>query len=218
MKLLKQLTPLAVLSGALFTQSALANIQLTYTSFDLSFIQGYLGGEPDDSVGSADYPFKFSATFTATESNPATLLSGTFIEIPSWTSNPGFTHSISLIDSNITLNTDGSVSAWNFSFSALYDNAGNIDGGIDPSHDTWLINSSYGANTCNCDYVKAESDIFIRRQNTWQYINTLGFEFEGANLPSNWTIENVDVPEPLSYLLLLSGLGLIGAARLRKIS
>ena len=216
MKSLQRLGALTILSSTiLFTQSALAYTQFTYKSSELPFVQGYLGGLPDENVGSTDYTYGFSATFDATESNRTNFISGTFAGLPPLS---GKVHNISLIDSSITLNTDDSVSAWNFSFSVLSEDDGDVDSGIEPTHETWLINSSYGANTCNCDYIKAESDIFIQRQNGWQYINTLGFEFEGANSPGNWTIENVDVPEPFSYLLLLSGLGLIGTSRLRKIS
>ena len=192
-----------------FTHSALASVQFTYTSIDLPFIQGYLNGIPDESVGSSDYPFGFSATFTATGNNPATLLSGTFIE----TDFPDYIHNISLIDSYIGLDTSGSVNDWHFSFSAVQ-NGFQSDG--NPIHDTWFISSAHGTNTCNCDFIKNESDIFLRRHESWQYISTLGFEFQGDNNQGNWANNAIGIPEPMNYLLLLSGLLSIGLIRLRK--
>lgn len=198
---------------ALFAQTVSA-FQLTYTSQELPFIQGYLGGEPDDSIGSHEAPFPvFSAVFNSSENGLSYnfLSADVNIDFPhatSFSATPGY-------DSSITFNGDGSIAAWNFfvTFTRHYES---IPLEQPPGYNTWTVASSYGLDTCNCDTYWNEFDIYTPRQENWAYVNTIKVLFGAENTTSNWHYEATEVPEPMTPLLLLTGLGLLSAARLRN--
>lgn len=220
MKLIQTLNRVAIFSTAvLFSQSTLANLQFTYTSQELPFEGGYLGGIADDSVGVDEPPYPlFSVSFTANENNlTATLLSGN-LSIGFSPENSTLLGDVPAPDSSITFNEDGSVAAWHFALTLTENFPATPD--EPPGRNGWFVGSTHGANTCNCDWLMYDFDLYIQRPyNTWAYANTLGFLYGGlnTNTPENWTIAKVDVPEPQNPLLFLIGLAMIGLVRLRHI-
>lgn len=188
--------------------------QLTYTSDALPFIQGYLGGEPDDSVGTYDPPTPiFSAVFDTTGSGLTYSFSSANVQVDSpyaasFTATPG-------ADSSITFNSDGSIASWNFlvTFTQYFEEIPFVQ---PENYQTWTMTSSYGAGTCNCDTHWTQFDIFTQRQHTWSYVNTIRVLYGGDSATDNWSYESASVPEPFSAALFLTGMGLLGAARLRK--
>lgn len=213
MTLIKGL-PVIIFSSTLLAHSALA-LQFTYNSDELNFLQGYLGGEPSDLVGSHEPPFpSFSASFVGTTENlTSTFLSGDLtVGFPG---NQQLLQNLPTPLSSITLNPDGSIAAWHFllALTQTLPQTQDSPGGTN----SWLVESSYGANSCNCDSYTFFRDIFTPRPYySWEYVNTVGALFAGDNAPDNWSIDNTDVPEPLSYFLLFSGLAMIGIRRFRN--
>lgn len=202
-----------LLVPALFTQTVSA-FQLTYTSQELPFIQGYLGGEPDDNIGSHEPPFPiFSAVFNSS-GNGLTynfLSADVYVDFP----HPGAFSVTPGNDSSITFNEDGSIASWNFfmTFTRHYEA---IPLEQPPGYNTWTVASSYGIDTCNCDTYWNEFDLYTPRQESWAYVNTVRVLFGGDNSPDNWSYEAAKVPEPMTSFLLLTGLGALGVARLRS--
>jgi hypothetical protein len=213
-----------------FTQSAAAYLQLTYTSNPLSFLQGYLGGEPSDDVGSDDQPLpSFSVIFDRISDGSSTqTLSGT--GFASVLDESNFAENIPVSTGSLTLNEDGTPAAWNFSLQLTKLIPGVRDLEFDengelvyfneyslPSKTSWLFESSYGAGTCNCDKYLYEDDIYIERAYySWAYANTLGFLYGGESSPSNWSVTKVDVPEPKTYLLFALGLIVMCVRKMRR--
>jgi hypothetical protein len=117
-------------------------------------------------------------------------------------------------NSSITLNPDGSVASWQILLS--FESSGPAIGDNPPYSNIWFLESNYGIGTCNCEFFRYDYDLYSQRPYHWGYVNTLGFEFRNENMPGNWVIEQVDVPEPMNYLLMFSGLSMICLLRLRK--
>lgn len=217
MKLIKNFLVI-LFSSTFFCQTASA-LEFTYSNLDLRFLQGYLGGEPSDLVGNNEPPFPtFSISFNSTPENfHASFVSGDLtIQQPNGDSFEALLlEDVPASNSSITFNQDGSISAWNFSLALTQTSPQTIDNPGGTS--SWLVDSSYGDNTCNCDRYKSIYDIHTQRPyNTWQYVNTLGVLFGSETSPANWSYDNIQVPEPTTYLLLLSGLAIIGLTRFRK--
>ena len=213
MKLIKRIsTAITLLSATLFSQIALAYMELTYTSLNIPFTQGYVNGSPDDSVGSPGFT-SFTATFNSAENGLTHNFTSAILDVgPIDFPNPV---AASATDSSITLNPDGSVAAWHFFLSFVTETPG--DEFNLPSRDAWYVESSYGENTCNCDNLFAESDLYITRpHNTWAYVGTLGFEYEGDNASTNWAIQTIEVPEPTSYALMMFGFAVMSLARILR--
>lgn len=213
MKLIKHISTILVFFGiTLCTQAALAYAQFVYTSSGIPFTQGYLNGSPDDSVGSPSFT-SFTATFSSASNNLTHSFTSAALDVG--TTDFPQVLAASATDSSITLNLDGSVAAWHFFLSFVKETPGdelNL-----PGRDAWYIESSYGTNTCNCDNFFAESDLYITRpHNTWAYVGTLGFEYEGDNTPENWTIQTINVPEPTSYVLMMLGFAMMSVARILR--
>jgi len=231
MKLIKCAISFALYSSAiLFTQSAAAYLQLTYTSNPLNFSQGYLGGEPDDTVGSFDPPYpSFNVTFNNISDVPSTqnLAASGFVNLSDW---PILSEDVPVSTGSITLGENGIPTAWNFSLQLTKSIPGVRDLEFDedgeliyfndyslPSKTSWLFESSYGAGTCNCDRYRYDDDIYIERAYySWAYANTLGFLYDGESSPSNWSVTKVDVPEPKTYLLLALGLIVLCVRKMRR--
>lgn len=199
----------------LFSPAAFANLQFTYQSQELPFIQGYLNGSPDDNVGLHEPPypiFSFSSVANL-QDNRANFSDGHV-----WLSQPDDSFSdlgnFSAQDSYIRFNPDGTLAAWHLDLQLLKESSGGPWG---PSRDFWRVQSSYSDNSCNCDNFWYEYDLYIQRPfDTWAYAATLGFENGGTNDSANWRWEPVTVPEPWAIWLMALGLVSIGAIRERR--
>lgn len=217
MKIIHRLISLTVFFSTLFFTHTTLALQFTYTSQALEFKQGYLGGQPDDFIGTYDPPSPvFNVSFVGTTNGLTTkFLFGDLI-----VDERDYTYQLNDVpataNSRITFNNDGSIASWNFSLGLLKKTPQTKDN--PPGQEAWLFQSSYGSNTCNCDLYKKSFDIYTPRPYyAWEYVNRVGVLYGGENSLSNWTIENTEIPEPSSYLLLLFGLGIIGLTRLQKI-
>jgi hypothetical protein len=219
MKFKYLLHPFIIVSSAiLLTQPAFANPQFTYTSQELPFEGGYLGGQPDDSIGIDEPPYpSFSVSFAATENDSlASLLSGD-LTISLSPQSSKLLNALPVTDGQVAFDNDGNVTAWHFALALTETSPATPD--EPPGSTGWFVESTHGANTCNCDWFMYDFDIYTQRPYyTWAYANTVGFLYGGLNTnsPENWTIGRADVPEPPTSLLFLAGLAMIGLVRLRK--
>ena len=203
-------------STILLTQSALANLQFTYTSQELPFRQGYLGDIADDDIGSHEPPYpSFFVSFTSTENNLTTSLLSGDLTIDLSPQSSILLNNVPASDSSVTLNGDGSVAAWHFALALTQTTPATQND--PPGRTGWFVESSHGVNTCNCDWFKYDFDLYAQRPyDQWVYANTVGLLYGDVNTPDNWTIAKVNVPEPLSPLLFLAGIAIIGLVRLRN--
>jgi len=230
MKLTQRIITFVLFSSTLaFTNTASAYLQLTYTSDPLHFIQGYLGGEPYDDIGSDEPPYPtFNVIFNniSDTTSAQTLGSTGNVSASEW---PAFFGDIPITNGSVTLGESGIPTAWNFSLAVThstpgfreveYDSEGEIISGDSmlPSKTSWLFESSYGAGTCNCEKYRYDDDLYIERPYySWAYANTIGFLYGGDSSPSNWAVTKVDVPEPKSYLLFAFGLIMICVRKMRS--
>lgn len=218
MRLIQSLCAIIIFSlTTFFSQSTLATLLFTYTSQELPLLQGYRDGEADDSIGSYDPPFPiFSAAFIGPEnSQTVTFDSGNLTAgepLPRYL----LLKDLPATNSSITLSNDGSISAWNFSLAITQMVPETLDNPLYSRN--WLVESSYGIDTCNCDKLFFGADLFVERPfNTWNFIGTIGFLHGGLASPGNWSIEKIDVSEPGTYILLLTSLGMIVLVRLRSL-
>ena len=231
MKLIKRIVTFALLSNALvFTNTASAYLQLTYNSDPLHFIQGYLGGEPYDEIGSDEPPYpSFSVLFDKIPdtASPQTLNGLAIASVSEW---PILSEGVPITSgSSITLGANGIPTAWNFSLQITKSTPGVRDLELDengetiyfneytlPSETSWSFESSYGAGTCNCEKYRYDDDIYIERPYySWAYANTIGFLYGGESSPDNWSVTKVDVPEPKTYLLFALGLIVLCIRKMR---
>lgn len=217
MKFIQRLSTTATLFlTTLFSQSSLAYLQFTYTSQELPLLQGYRDGEVDDGIGSYDPPFPlFSASFTKTDNSQTMTFNTGDLSVGAPYPPYQLLNDVPATNSSITLNKDGIVAAWNFSLAMTQIVPESPD---NPMYSrNWLVESSYGINTCNCDKLFFGADLFIERPfNTWQFIGTLGFLHGGPSDPGNWSIGEVNVPEPQPHMLFLTSLAMIMLARSRR--
>lgn len=217
MKIIQRLISLTVFFSALFFTHTTLALQFTYTSQALEFKQGYLGGQPDDFIGTYDPPTPvFNVSFVGTTNGLTTKFLFGDLAVNERDQTYQFDSVPATANSRITLNDDGSIASWNFTFGLFIKTPQTID--YPMGQDAWLFQSSYGANTCNCDVYRRSFDIYTPRPYyTWQYVNRIGLFYGGENSLSNWAFENTEIPEPSSYLLFLFGLGVICLTRLHKI-
>lgn len=229
MKLIERATGVAIVcTTLLFAQTASAYLQLTYQSNPLQFLQGYLGGEPYDDIGSNEPPYPtFDIVFdNIYETTSTQSLTTGLVSASEW---PGLHENIPATSGSITLGADGTPIAWNFSLALTKSTPGIRDVEFDengeiihfgayelPTKTSWLFESSYGANTCNCERYRYDDDLYIERAYySWAYANTIGFLYGADSSPGNWSATTVDVPEPKTYLLLLLGMIVIGVRKMR---
>jgi len=233
MKLIQRIITFALCSSALvYTHSAAAYLQLTYNSNPLHFLQGYLGGEPDDFVGSIGreeppYPV-FNVLFNNISDTTSTQTLGSTGKLSVFES-PTLLGDLPISNGSLTLGTNGIPVAWNFSMQLIQSTPGVRDLELDENGDTiyfneytlptqtsWLFESSYGAGTCNCEKYRYDNDMYIERPYySWAYTNTMGFLYGADSSPDNWSIAKADVPEPKTYLLFVLGVIVMGVRKLR---
>ena len=230
MTLIKRILILLLCSNALlFTHSASAYLQLTYNSNPLHFLQGYLGGEPDDSIGADEPPYPtFSVLFDNISDTTSSQTLGSTGKVSVFES-PTLLGDVPITKGSLTLSTSGTPIAWNFSMQLTQSTPGIRDLELDENGDTiyfneyalpskisWLFESSYGAGTCNCEKYRYDNDMYIERPYyTWAYANTIGFLYGADSSPDNWSITKVNVPEPNTYLLFVLGLLIMGVRKMR---
>ncbi|RYY73663.1 MAG: PEP-CTERM sorting domain-containing protein [Gammaproteobacteria bacterium] len=229
MKLIKRVVCFALgTSAVLLTQTAAAYLQLSYSSEPLHFIQGYLNGDADDSLGSEDPPYpSFNIVFDkVAETSSQTLLGNALANVIGW---PTLNEQIPIVNGSLTLGANGAPTAWDFSLQTTKTTPGVRDLEFDengeliyfneftfPSNTSWLFQSSFGEGTCNCDRYRYDDDLYIERPYySWAQAATVGFVFGGKSSPEHWSVTNVDVPEPKTYLLFVLGLIVIGARKMR---
>jgi hypothetical protein len=195
-----------------FSPATFAGLQFTYQSEALPFIQGYLNGSPDESVGLHEppYPAFNISGFADIQNNQATITQG---DVWLWW-EPDNSHlgAFSATESYVRFSPEGTPVAWHLDLQLLKQSD---SGPWGPSRDFWRIQSSYGDNSCNCDSLWYEYDLYIQRPfDTWSYAATLGFENGGGNSLANWHWLPVTVPEP--WAICLIALGLVSISLLRR--
>lgn len=195
--------------SALFATEASA-YQLTYTSQPLAFQNGAVNTHGDLPV---DYlpPSSFSINFNSTDGTEAELLQAdiTVTEL-------GYSQSFVATaneGSQVIFNDDGSIAAWDFAITFTRRAPAN---GYEPPEDaTWILESRYGLDSCNCDSFYHKYQLYTPRQTSWGLAALVELYFGDSNSPENWKFNSTKVPEPSIPYLFLTGLGLLIAVRLR---
>jgi len=123
---------------------------------------------------------------------------------------------------SVTVGQNGNVTNWNFSFA--FDPVFVPTG--DPLDDAVqkLVNSrakifsKYGPALCDCDVVQMRFNTATILSGGHPFlIGPVEENYRDANQPRNWSLALVSaVPEPSTYLMLLSGLALLGACAQRQ--
>jgi hypothetical protein len=135
--------------------------QFTYTSQELTkFSHSVNGGDGVD--GYVPPPATFSVIFDAFDNGltydflSADVIADSGILIQ-FTAIPGN-------GSSISLNDDGSIAAWNFSVEFMQAAQGtNME--YPPDRALWRVESSYGIDSCNCESLMLDFDVYTQRQN-----------------------------------------------------
>lgn len=206
----------ALLTWAVSTP-AWAYLTLTYTSADLQLIEATLnGGEHPTAWESSAIPH-FFVTFESTRSEMQADGSRTMflqhskaeIRFPFNLSEPlEYTQQS---PAWISFDNKGGILGWNFAL--LFSRPASPDNAYPGEHFS-LIESSYGADTCNCDRAYERYDLFTGRPYyQYAYVGTVALGWQLDSSIANWTITNVEVPEPGAGLLSLLVFGLLFAVR-----
>ena len=191
--------------------------QFTYTSDELPWVAGYLGGEPSDIVGTREPPYpRFHAIFkseaTLVNSGPTTFeLDPAYVAVL-WPNDEVVENFVVQTPSFITLDSDGSVLDWEFSLRFFYR-------GVAPDEPPYEQLIEFDSGNGGVDHFKYKVDIYNQRPfNTWEYVNTVEVHQQAASNVDNWVIEKIDVPEPHPLMLLIAGLGtlLLGRSRVNS--
>ncbi len=205
MKLSQRLSLLIIFIAASFSHVSLAYPLFTYTSDKLMLIEGYLNGDLRD-ISMIEDPY--IPGFTVSFLNDKDHSNGTFssadfiVELVSGYQD--FFTGATISNGSITLNENGIATAWNFALSLTYKN---FDWDYGPDHQGWFIHSEYGNNTCNCDSLRNERDLYIPRANySWSYVASLGELYTGSNKAESWTIKYTNVSEPQAWIIMLFGI------------
>ena len=225
---------LAIFLTALFMTQSAAALQITYTNSSVGFKQGYSGLNAYDffrdsnktpGVRAFDISFTGIANGLTTTLISADLTLGTtakrhedaIIRLP----DASLLKNLPVKNGSMTFAEDGSLSAWNFYFSIVdkKESLRSSDGGhgAPPVDNNWMISSTYGPNTCNCDLFTSKIGNYAPRPyGTWVSASPMELRYGGKTSPDNWSMETTQVSEPTNYLLLLLGLGAIFLARIRN--
>jgi len=212
MKLIRRLILLVIYALTITPSTSFAHTLFTYTSDDLQLIEGYLNGDVRD-ISMIEDPYipPFSVSFVGEMNN----LTGTFFSgdlmVSVFSGYEQFFTAVPVSDSSITLNESGVALAWNFMLAVTRSSYDDVNG---PGRDSWVVKSEYGDNTCNCDILTNERDLYIPRPyNTWSYAATLGEMFSEENDVDNWSITSTSVSEPPAWVLILCSLFFLGLAK-----
>ena len=224
-------SPIILLIASFITQSAAA-LQINYSNPAVEFQQGYVveqiydyfEGDSEPGVRSFDISFTGITNGLTTTLVSADLTLGTtarldenaILRLP----DPSLLKNLPVENGSMTFDEDGSLSAWNFYF-AISDVRAQIrdpDGswGIAPVDHKWIISSTYGENTCNCDLFTSTMISFtMRPYGTYIPATSISLDYGGKTLPDNWALEATEVSEPSMFILLMLGLGGVLWGRMR---
>lgn len=195
--------------------SSAALLKFTYTSDSLPLSAAYYEGELWEYPEPIE-PVSFSMSFSAVEQDLSLKPITTFLMDDF---NFSFNSSYYVFDyplrlssgsyGRVSLNKAGEIVSWNL----LLEMAELITPETDLEEHRVAnrkinVVSRGGTNTCNCDLLTGRIHV-----HTWHYhwiqLAPLKFEFSNANQTENWTIENIQVPEPSLAGLCLSGLAVL---------
>lgn len=209
----------AVLTWAVSTP-AWAYLTLTYTSADLQLIEATLNGDDHPTAWEASTAPHFFTSFESTRSETQVDGSTTmFLQHTKAAVRFPFNQRDPLEYTQqspawISFDDKGSILGWHFAL--LFSRPASPNNSY-PGEQFSLIESSYGADTCNCDRTYERYDIYTSRPyGQHAYVGTVALGWQLDSNVANWTITNVKVPEPGAGLLSLLGFGLLFAARIYR--
>jgi len=123
------------------------------------------------------------------------------------------------VETHFTWSQEGDLTGWNLRFSLEEGTFSPITG---EGHFEMILESSYGAGTCNCDRYVYAYDLLSGDYGRYRWVGRRGFWYQAESNLANWidapvSMPNAKVSEPTPHYLLLLGVVLIGATRLRSI-
>jgi hypothetical protein len=212
---LRHIPVVALLLGVLLIAAqARASILFNYSSDSLPWQWGTMNGEPDLYGSQVDPPPSFAFSFFVPDSWLSATSPTTFtVPVQQASTDPVLFQNIDInpgAGGTMTVNPDGSVSAWNFSMLLT-----ELPVPQDPIYDVFdrrvLLSSAYGSGTCNCDILNLRNTLFFYNGEYFEPLGPAEAFYSGGNSPAAWTTSMVSsVPEPSSVLMLLGGLSLLG--------
>jgi hypothetical protein len=200
------------IAGVLASADALADTQFSYSSDELEWQWGKMNGEWDLYGSQGDMP-SFAFSFLATDSWLSATTPSTFtIPVHQVSTNLQFFETVDInpgAAGTVTVNPDGSVSAWNFSMLLT-----ELPVPRDPIYDVFdrrvYLTSAYGAGTCNCDVFHLKNTLFTYNGEYFEPLGPAEALYRGDSSPIAWSRTAISaVPEPGTAVMFLSGLLLL---------
>lgn len=207
----------AIVGSLFIAQTASAYIQYAYSSDALEWQYTKFNEQSyeeinDDPDGKINFNFSFEIDENLLSSTAPTLLTvkNANVFTDTATANEDYERSLrSAVSGTVKINPDKTINFWNFIFAIDVSdlNESNYLNNL-RDHNVRII-SAGGATTCNCDRFWEDINITTQRPyNTWIIAATLDNHYRNQSDFDNWTVTEVNVPEPGS--LALASIGLLG--------
>lgn len=197
-----------------------AYVKLTYTSDPLEFVDANLNGLEHPTASQATPPylqavFESTSQMTATDGTLTLFLRHSRVELIT----PGnYEDPLNYSPQGpafIIFDKAGAIVAWEFAL--LFSRPSSTH--EYPGEQFRLLESSYGNSSCDCDKAHDRGDIYTSRPyGNHAYVGTVEVFWAGENDVSNWTLEQIHVPEPKPVLLLLMSCLMMQWARRKRAS
>ncbi len=208
MKLIQRLSLLVIYMAAAIPSISFAHT-LTYTSNQLMLIEGYLNGDTRD-ISMIEDPYipPFSVSLSGEMNDVVGAFSLGDLVIGTYYGIDEVFSAVPVSNGSITFNESGIAQAWSFILSVTRTGFDYENG---PWSDKWIVRSEHGVNTCNCDTLFNERDLYMQRPYyQWAYYATLGELYTAENSDDNWSMTSINVSEPPIWLMMLGGLFCLG--------
>jgi len=213
-----------ILSSFFIAQTSSAYLQYTYSSNVLEWQSTILndwdyGSELNsDEDGNIAFNFSFDIDENLLSAVAPTSLTITNANIYSDTSLGEPFNELdfqSIVNGHVIVNPDKTINYWNFILDiAISDPRENDQLNELRDHDLRIM-SAGGVNTCNCNRFWEDINVTTQRPyNTWIIAATIDNQYSNDSSFTDWSVEQTEVAEPGSLLLMI--IGIIGVLMMRR--
>jgi len=213
-----------ILSSFFIAQTSSAYLQYTYSSDVLEWQSTILndwdyGSELNsDEDGNIAFNFSFDIDenlFSAVTPTSFTITNANIYSDTSLGEPFDETDFQSIVNGQIIVNPDMTINYWNFILDiAVSDPRENDQLNELRDHDLRIM-SAGGVNTCNCNRFWEDINVTTQRPyNTWIIAATIDNQYSNDSSFTDWSVEQTEVAEPVSLLLMI--IGIIGVLMMRR--